>query len=140
MKKLGPLEKGIVFQPTSDGLIARAISDVAKSTKIEHKFKLLFAKFNVEEGNWKHLAVCLAIKYEIGLKPIRPPGPKSGKGWLWTAEHDKQLLSGIDQLKLQTPKISVRAACVSLSKSKAFRGQSFESLRSRLKELTKVGG
>jgi len=57
MKKLGPLEKGIVFQPTSNGLIARAVSDVAKSTTIENKFKLLFAKFNVEEGNWQHLAL-----------------------------------------------------------------------------------
>ena len=51
MKKLGPLEKGIVFQPTSNGLIARAVSDVAKSTTIEHKFKLLFAKFNC----WRRL-------------------------------------------------------------------------------------
>lgn len=124
VKKLGPLERGVVFDSEQKGLIRLAMRDGL----VNEKFQLLFKKYEVQEGNWMHLAICLAMKYETGLKPIKKPGAKPVPVH-WTQELDQQLLDGFnsyESLGLSLSEISRR-----LLKTETFRTFSENSLRNR---------
>lgn len=131
VKKIGPLERGVVFESEKDDPIRQEI----RAVDLDKKFQLLFKKYEVEEGNWMHLAVCLAMKYETGLKPIKFPGQKKGYRWLWTPERDKQLLDSFRLLL--SKKMSIRAICKELKGTDEFKDHSIEGLRKQYMKLCK---
>lgn len=125
------------------GLIKRVMAESQFSKLLDEKFELLFSKYKVARGNWKHLAIALAYEHEPGLSLSWPAGRPTGNGWVWTPERESRLAADIEKLMRKAPSLSQREICFKLSKKKAYKGSTPEALRAKFRTMlrhSRVGG
>ena len=137
VKNLGPLKNGIVRRPLPTGLIARARAVEAASRALDEKLQLLFEKYDVKEDNFKHLAICLAMDFVPGFKPIKVAGQKKGKPRKWTPELEQLLIVEFEKRKDKCAEYGQSWAFAQIQKLNAFKGMTVNGLRTRMNILKK---
>jgi hypothetical protein len=137
VKNIGPLKNGIVRRPLPIGLVARAQAVEAASRAFDEKLQMLFEKYDVKEDNFKHLAICLAMDFVPGFKPIKVAGQKKGKPRKWTPELEQLLMVEFEKRKDKCAKYGQSWAFAQIQKLNAFKGMTVNGLRSRMNILKK---
>ena len=137
VKTLGPLEKGIVRRPLPVGLIARARAVEAASIAFDEKLQMLFEKYDVTNDNFKHLAICLAMDFIPGFKPIKVAGQKKGKPRKWTPELEQLLMVEFEKRKGKCAEYGQSWVFAQIQKLNAFKGMTVNGLRTRMNILKK---
>lgn len=137
VKKLDPLKNGIVRRPLPQGLIARAQAEGAASKAFDEKLQLLFRKYNVTTGNFQHLAICLAMDFIPGFRPIKVAGQKKGKPRKWTPELEQLLVVEFEKRKDKCVKYGQSWVFEQIQKLHALNGFTVHALRARMRILKK---
>ena len=137
VKKLGPLDKGIVRRPLPEESAARSLAVAAAYIAFDEKLQLLFEKYEVTNDNFKHLAICLAMDFIPGFKPIKVAGQKKGKPRKWTPEIEQLLMVEFEKRKDKCDVYGQNWTFAQIQKLHAFKGMTVNGLRTRMNILKK---
>ncbi len=141
MKKSNPLKTRIKGTKLPDGRLVPPqglIRNAMLDGELREKFKLLFAKYGVTEGNWKHLAIALAVEHETGFKLESPSRRPRGSSSIWSKEQIHALLLAVEREREANPGKSQLAICQTLASRPPYRGKkTVDALLSKLKREEK---